>query len=63
MLFAVIGDYQPIADLAREGASRSWRVPGLRPLGTVEVQRGADTVVRLEFYSFDPSRLVHTPAR
>ena len=63
VLFAVIGDYQPIADLAREGATRSWRVPGLKPLGRVPVQRAGVPVVTLEFYSFDPSRVVHTPAR
>jgi hypothetical protein len=61
VLFAVIGDYQPIGALSQPGATRSWRVPDLRPLGTVKVQRGGEPVVSLEFYSFDPSRLVHTP--
>jgi len=61
VLFAVIGDYQPIRALGQAGGTRAWRLPGLSPLGTVTIQRAGIAVVRLEFYGFDPSRAVHTP--
>jgi hypothetical protein len=54
VLFAVVGDYTPIAALA-QGRDQPWRFGPLTPLGQVQVKRSGITTTTLEFYSFDPS--------
>jgi hypothetical protein len=57
VLFAVVGDYTPIAALAQGNSDQPWRFGPLTPLGQVQVKRGGITTATLEFYSFDPSRV------
>ena len=57
VLFAVVGDYTPIATLAQGNSDQPWRFGPLTPLGQVQVKRGGITTATLEFYSFDPSRV------
>jgi len=57
VLFAVVGDYTPLAKLQRPGPGQPWRFGLLTPLGQVRVQRASQTAAVLEFYSFDPSQV------
>ena len=60
VLFAVVGDYTPIAALAKAGSDQPWHFGPLTPLGQVQVKRGGITTATLEFYGFDPSRVRRT---
>jgi len=57
VLFAVVGDYAPLASLVRSSRSQPWRFGALQPLGRVQVERRGQPATLLEFYSFDPSQV------
>ena len=63
VLFAVVGDYAPLASLASSQPGQPWQFGSLRPLGQVQVLRRGQPAALLEFYSFDPSELRAAPAR
>ncbi len=55
VLFAVVGDYMPLATLQLPIPEQPWRIQPLTPLGQVPLRRAGQTVAMLEFYGFDPS--------
>ena len=55
VLFAVVGDYMPLATLQLPIPEQPWRIQPLTPLGQVPLRRAGQTVAVLEFYGFDPS--------
>ncbi len=57
VLFAVVGDYAPIASLEHTRSDQPWRFGRLSPLGRVVVARAGEPAAVLEFYSFDPSQV------
>jgi len=61
VLFAVVGDYAPLATLTAEAPGQIWHVEALYPLGQVLVERQGQPAALLEFYSFDPSRVRRLP--
>ena len=64
VLFAVVGDYMPLATLQLPIPEQPWRIQPLTPLGQVPLRRAGQTVAVLEFYGFDPStaqRVVFPP--
>lgn len=61
VLFAVVGDYDPLASLQRSGPSQIWRFGALQPLGRVQVERAGQPAALLEFYAYDPALV--SPAR
>jgi hypothetical protein len=63
VLFAVVGDYAPLASLARPHPGQPWQFGPLQPLGQVQVLRRGQPAALLEFYSFDPSELRPVPSR
>ena len=63
VLFAVVGDYAPLASLARHQPGQPWQFGPLQPLGQVQVLRRDQPAAVLEFYSFDPSELRPAPSK
>ena len=61
VLFAVVGDYAPIASLGKPTDHQPWLFGPLTPLGQVEVRRAGEPAALLEFYSFDPSQVRPKP--
>ena len=61
VLFAVVGDYAPIASLGRPSPHQPWRFGPLTPLGQVRVRRAGERAAVLEFYAFDPSQVRPVP--
>jgi 4-amino-4-deoxy-L-arabinose transferase-like glycosyltransferase len=57
VLFAVVGDYAPLASLQQVSGGQPWVFGQLTPLGQVELKRGGQSAALLEFYAFDPSRV------
>lgn len=57
VLFAVVGDYMPLALLQGSPLQPWWQIQPLEPLGRVPIHRGGEVVTELEFYGFDPSRV------
>lgn len=57
VLFAVVGDYAPLASLGQVGPDQPWRFGPLRPLGRVAIERSGQRAALLEFYAYDPSQV------
>ncbi|MEB3172261.1 MAG: hypothetical protein VKL97_00180, partial [Cyanobacteriota bacterium] len=57
VLFAVVGDYMPLASLAAPHSGQPFAFGPLQPLGQVPVLRRGQQVALLEFYSYDPSQI------
>ena len=57
VLFAVVGDYAPLASLREISPYQPWRFGTLTSLGQVVVQRGGQSAAVLEFYRFDPQQV------
>lgn len=55
VLFAVVGDYDPLQSLQQSGPAQPWRFGPLQPLGRVQVARAGQPAALLEFYAYDPS--------
>ena len=57
VLFAVVGDYAPLASLSNSSPLQPWHFGRLTPLGQVVVRRSGQPAAVLEFYSFDPRQV------
>ena len=55
VLFAVVGDYDPLASLKHSGPSQTWQFGPLQPLGRVQVERAGQPAALLEFYAYEPA--------